>query len=291
MDVEEAEYLFEEALTLSEEGKEDEALKKYLQAAALGYQNPSCYYNIGLIYKYRNKWEESFRYNKIAYEFDPDEEAYRWNYAIAATALRDWASARNAWADNGIKLEGDIGPIEMDFGNTPVRLNPDDEAEVVWASRIDPVRAKITSIPMPESGYHFGDIVLHDGASTGARVVDEIEYPVFNVLELFERSEYLTFVAEVEIKDQDIHEKLLERLWQDNIVHEDWTESFRVLCKSCSEGIPHEHDNEDHIETVKAWNSLHDIAIATLNVDESEEKLEHAINVVGARLKEVYQAV
>jgi tetratricopeptide (TPR) repeat protein len=290
MDIEEADYLFEEALALDEEGKEDEALQKYLQAAALGYQNPSCYYNIGLIYKYRNLWEESFRYNKIAYEFDPEEEAYRWNYAIAATALRDWASARKAWADNGIKLEGDIGPIEMDFGDTPVRLNPNDEAEVVWTRRIDPVRAKITSIPMPETGYHYGDIVLHDGAATGGRVVDGIEYPVFNVLELFERSDFLTFVAEVEIKDQKMQEKLLEKLWQDNVVHEDWTESFRIICKACSEGIPHEHDDKGSIETVKAWNSLHEIAIATLNVDESEEKLLNAIKSVSAKLKELYQA-
>ena len=290
MDEEEAAYLFEQALTLSDEGKEDDALKNYLRAIALGYQNPNCYYNIGLIYKYRNNWEASFRYNKIAYELDPDEEAYLWNYAIAATALRDWASARKAWAANGIKLEGDIGPIEMDFGSTPVRLNPNDEAEVVWSRRIDPVRAKITNIPMLESGYHYGDIVLHDGSSTGARVVDEIEYPVFNVLELFERSDYLTFVAEVEIKDQDLHKKLLERLRQDNVVHEDWTESFRVLCKSCSEGIPHEHNNEDEVETVKVWNSMHDIAIATLNADESEETLVQAVSDVGAKLKEVYQA-
>lgn len=286
----EAENIFEEALSLDEEGKTDEALEKYLLAASMNYDNPNCYYNIGLIYKYRNKWEESFHYNEIAYQMDPESEAARWNYAIAGTALRNWPAVRKAWSDNGFNLEGDIGPIDMDFGNTPVRLNPDRDAEVVWAKRIDPVRAKIISVPTHESGFHYSDIVLHDGASTGARMVDDIEYPVFNMLELFEASKFLTFVVEVEIKDHPTCEKLLELLDENNIVCEDWTENFRMLCKACSEGIPHEHNDSGENETVKIWNPIHDIAIATLDVDESVASITNAVMNVGAKINEIYRA-
>ena len=285
-----ANYFFDEGLRLSEESKEDEALDNYLRAAALDYDNPSCYYNIGLIYKYKNNWEESFKFNKIAYDIDPDDEACRWNYAIAATALRNWAAARKAWSDNGLKIEGDIGPIEMDFGVTPVRLNPEGDAEVVWAKRIDPVRATITSIPMHESGFHYLDIVLNDGAPVGTRVVDDNEYSVFNVLELFEPSKYLTFVSEVELKDQATSERLIEILEEENIVNEDWTDNFRILCKACSEGTPHEHKEGEEVETLKEWNSIHDIAIATLNVDESIDKLINAADKVGAKIIEIYKA-
>ena len=123
------------------------------------------HYNLGLIYKYRNDWGNSRAYNRRACELDPQDEAARWNLAIAATALRDWKTARLAWHDQGLHFDSDEGPINSDFGQTPVRLNPDGSTEVVWARRIDPVRARIENVPMAASGYRCGDIVLHDGAA------------------------------------------------------------------------------------------------------------------------------
>ena len=95
---------------------------------------------------------------------------------IASTALRKWDDVRSVWKDNGINVDGESGPIEMDFGMTPVRLNPEDDGEVVWATRIDPVRARLDSIPYKESGFKHGDIVLHDGAAVGYREVGDNEY-------------------------------------------------------------------------------------------------------------------
>lgn len=182
-----AKRLHQEGQRLEELGEVDAAIDKYLSAIDCDPLKSESYYNIGLIYKYRGKWKESFEFNEKANEIDPTDEAARWNLAIAATALRNWTVARRAWKDNGLDLDDDSGPIEMDFGMTPVRLNPDDDGEVVWATRIDPVRARIESIPLPESGYRYFDIVLHDGAAVGYREVGEMEYPVFNALELFEK--------------------------------------------------------------------------------------------------------
>jgi hypothetical protein len=89
------------------------------------------------------------------------------------------------------------GPIEANFGSTPVRLNPDAGAEVVWAQRICPVRARINNVPWPESGFRHGDVVLHDGAAVGYRLSDGQEKPVFNAFELFERSPFATFGSAV----------------------------------------------------------------------------------------------
>jgi hypothetical protein len=50
-------------------------------------------------------------------------------------------------------------------------------------SRIDPVRVRIDNVPLPESGFRFGDIVLHDGASTGHRTYGERQVPVFNAMQ------------------------------------------------------------------------------------------------------------
>ena len=184
------------------EGKYFEALQKYLEAILLDPNKAESYYNIGLIYKYRSEWKKSFEYNQTATRLNPDDEAARWNLAIAATALRNWSVARRTWEECDIDLDDASGPIQMNFGITPVRLNPDASGEVVWVRRIDPVRGRITSIPFPESGFRHGDIVLHDGAAVGYRKHGKEEYPVFNVLELFERSTFETYIARVWVEDQ-----------------------------------------------------------------------------------------
>jgi hypothetical protein len=240
-----AQKFHEQGQALSDDGKDMEAIRAYLKAIELDSSKSESFYNIGLIYKYQSEWDKSLEYNSKAYELDPEDESARWNLAIAATALRKWEIARRAWLDNGIELAGESGPIDMSFGMTPIRLNPHDSAEVVWATRIDPVRAKIDSIPYKESGFKYGDIVLHDGAAVGYRNVGEREYPVFNVLEIFESSNFSTVVAKVKVaSDQDI-EKLEAIFSETQHEFEDWTKNIRTICRQCSEGKPHEsHDEE-----------------------------------------------
>lgn len=247
------------AQEFSDEGNDEEAIKLYLKAIGLDSTKSESFYNIGLIYKYQGNWNKSYEYNLQAYKLNSEDEATRWNLAIAATALRKWDDVRSIWKDNGINIDGESGPIEMDFGMTPVRLNPEDDGEVVWATRIDPVRARLDSIPYKESGFKHGDIVLHDGAAVGYREVGDNEYPVFNVLELFESSKYVTSVATVLItKDEDL--KVLEEIFsQSEHDFEDWTTNIRTLCRQCSEGRPHDHhDNELENE----WSSERTLGVA-----------------------------
>ncbi|WP_078121490.1 tetratricopeptide repeat protein [Thiosocius teredinicola] len=253
-----ARALHKQAQILSDAGNDDEALVLYEKAIALAPEKAESHYNIGLIYKYRNDWEKSYAFNATANELDPDDESALWNLAIAATALRDWATARKAWKDAGISIDNEEGPIEGDFGLTPVRLNPDGNAEVVWAQRIDPARARILNVPLPESGYFAGDIVLHDGAPVGYRMHGEIEKPVFNVLELFERSALKTFKVTVKADGQSDIDELQAILEQRGMIAEDWTTNYRVLCQACSEGRPHdEHDTVDE----SIWISRHEIGV------------------------------
>ena len=240
-----ASKLHKEAQQLGDEEKFDEAIQKYLEAIECDPQKSGSYYNIGLIYKYRGEWQKSFEFNQKANELDPEDKAARWNLAIAATALRNWTVARKKWEENGITLEGSEGSIEMDFGLTPVRLNPDENGEVVWATRIDPVRARIDNIPFPESGFRHGDMVLHDGAAVGYRKRGEDEYPVFNVLELFSPSPFTTNVATVSVESESDMDALEKAFSATQSHYEDWTRNVRTLCRACSEGRPHEqHDHE-----------------------------------------------
>ena len=257
-----AQKIHAKAQALHDEGSESEAIDLYTKAIKLDPEKAESYYNIGLIYKYRGAWNESLHYNKIANELNPEDESARWNLAIAATALEQWDIARAAWLQHGLALEGDSGPIEMNAGITPVRLNPHDAGEVVWATRIDPVRAVIDSIPFPESGFRHGDIVLHDGAGTGTRKSGDREYSVFNVLKRLQPSAFETALAFIELANEtDLDE--LDKLFADNAhVVEDWTSNVRMLCKQCSEGVPHDHHDEDRADT---WNPERRIGIAICN--------------------------
>lgn len=255
-----AEQLHEQARALDDDAA---ALAIYGKVLALDPNRPSTHYNIGLIYKYQGRWRESLWHNSQAIALRPDDEATHWNLAIAATALRDWRAARAAWHRLGLPIEEGEGPIQANFGRTPVRLNPDGDAEVVWGDRVDPVRVRIANVPFPGSGFRCGDVVLHDGAPIGYREVDGREHPVFNVLELFEASTLATYETEIRVRDADDVAALEALLEGAGVVAENWSRSVRFLCRQCSEGRPHEqHDNDRQVE----WLDRQVLGIATQDV-------------------------
>lgn len=107
-----------------------------------------------------------------AIQLAPDDcEGPRWNAGIAATALGDWPTARASWRGQGLPIPDGEGPIDMQLGLCSLRVAGDDAVETVFAQRIDPCRARIESVPLPESGRRYGDVILHDGEARGRRVV------------------------------------------------------------------------------------------------------------------------
>ncbi|MEW5854712.1 MAG: tetratricopeptide repeat protein [Myxococcota bacterium] len=257
-------------MDLSGDGRDDDALRLYEQVLSLDPTRSTTLYNMGLVHKYRRNWESSLFYNMKAHELAPGDEAARWNLAIAATALHRWDLARATWRKCGIQLDGGDGPIEMNLGMTPVRLNPDDKGEVVWATRIDPVRARIANIPFPESGFRAHDVVLHDGAPVGTRNRDGREYPVFNVLELFARSRLSTYVATVHAASVTRIEEATRIAALRDILIEDWTGSVRIICRACSEGTPHEDHRPDQTSD---WTTERRVGISASSQTQVEELL------------------
>jgi hypothetical protein len=108
---------------------------------------------------------------------------------------------------------------------------------------IDPARVKIANIPFPESGYRWGDIVLHDGEPNGERVSGETRYDVFDVLERWSPSEIPTIVIEADCGSEEDALALIEMFESSHFAAEDWTRSVRPLCQACSTGKPGDHDH------------------------------------------------
>jgi hypothetical protein len=271
-----AEELHDQGVAKSDAGDNDAALALYLEALALDRARPETLYNAGLIYKYRRDWEHSLRYNRLAFELRPDDPATNWNLAIAATGLKDWRSAREVWKRLGMKIDEGDEPIVGDFGIAPIRLNGFEESgdavEVVWASRLSPVTARILNIPTPEAKFRYGDVVLHDGAGTGTRKDAEgHERPVFNAFELLEPSDFITFEVHIEAPDEKALESLRAASEAADVEFEDWT-AMHFFCRECSEGKA--PDSHEHAKTSIAWESSRRVGMAARDFAPVEEVLE-----------------
>jgi hypothetical protein len=251
--------LNDRANKLKDRGKIEKAVELYQKAAAADPKWPVPLYNLGLLYKNLRDWRKSLHYNRLATELDPKSEAAWWNLGIAATALGRWNLARSAWRSFGIDVPDGDGPVEFSCGYCPIRIEPNGQAEVVWAHRIDPARAVLESIPFPESKHHWRDIVLNDGAPNGYRKHQGKDVPVFDELELLQPSSFLTFVAQVAMPPREKRVlELAELASRMDGSAEDWSTSVRLICKACSEGRPH----KTHDTAAAPPDGVHSVAIA-----------------------------
>jgi len=242
----------EQGRVLMDAGDFDGAIQAFKEAIELHPELEWAWFNLGLVHKFRRNWEEAARCNRAAARLirsDKDEPAW-WNLGIAATALRDWDTAREAWQRYGIEIPPGSGPVEVDFGPTPIRIDPVNSPEVVWGHRIDPARAVVLNVPFPESGHRCGDIVLHDGVPNGERVVDGRSFAVFDELERWEASPTPTIRAEVVCAGGSDSHALTAVFQEAHITAEDWKLKVRMLCEACSTGRPHApHEAHDAPDT------------------------------------------
>jgi tetratricopeptide (TPR) repeat protein len=244
-DVTRAEELNQQGMDCSDRGDKAAAEAAYRAAIDADPLWAAPVYNLGLLCKYQGRWEESFDLNEQAVEIDPENEAAWWNLGIAATALRRWSAARRAWHSCGLTVPEGEGPPDFNWGATPVRLDPDDHGEVVWAARIDPARARLVSIPLPTCRFQWGDLVLTDGAEEGQRTVNGRTYSVFKVLERIEASGFRKFIVELATADDDAIEALERLAKAEGGTVEYWGKTTRIMCRACSLGAPHEHPRND----------------------------------------------
>lgn len=214
----------------------------------------------GVALKHAHDWRTCLEACQRAMALAPDDcEGPRWNAGIAATALGDWSTARASWSGHGAGVPDGDGPIEMKLGLCSLRVGLDAEPETVFAQRIDPCRARIEfSVPLPESGRRYRDVILHDGEARGRRVVGGREVPVFDELVRFERSPYETWRVTVDCADEAERDALLALFKDVDGMVEDWTSNLQLLCAQCSLGTPHDH----HASDDAIWKPRRELALA-----------------------------
>jgi hypothetical protein len=203
---------------------------------------PVWWYDAALAHKFLRNWAKAYELGREAAaraKRGAEDPAF-WNLGIAATIMEDWATARDAWRGYGLTVPDGDGEIMGDFGVTPVRLNSAAGGEVVWALRLCPARARVLSVPTPESGRRFGEVVVHDGAPNGERTVDGQVFSVFDELLLFRGSELLTATVEVAAATpEDV--RALSALFHQQGYAAEPASGVRPICVCCSEGGLDQH--------------------------------------------------
>lgn len=196
------------------------------------------WYDAALAYKFLRDWPKAYELGREAAARSPrgEEEPAFWNLGIAATVLREWEVARDAWKGYGIPLPDGEGPVDVDgaFGMACIRLDTDGEREVVWAQRLCPTRARVVNVPFTP-GRRFGEIIVHDGEPKGERVFQGRRTSVFDELVLLEPSPLPTLGVTVNASEEaDVH--ALVELFAEHDLGAEPASAFQLYCACCSEG-------------------------------------------------------
>ena len=175
------------------------------------------------------------------------------------------------------------GQIEGNFGLTPIRLNPDRPSlalevqaaygatEVVWCWRRSPAHAVIASVPLPESGHRFRDVLLHDGEPKGTRGDGAREVSVFDEITRLWESGIPTWQAQVSgLSISDI--EAVSDLFEDQGLGADNWSGMNILCSDCSHGSPsrdHHHQRPSEGTTILGLAGPEDDVAQCLNTWET----------------------
>jgi tetratricopeptide (TPR) repeat protein len=220
-------------------------LERLLADEPDGPQSGVWWFDAALAYKFLRDWPKAFELGRQAAaraRRGAQDPAF-WNLGIAATVLREWAVARDAWTGYGIKIPPGEGEISGDFGVACVRIQGEDQTEVVWAQRICPTRARVYSVPFDPS-RRFGEVVLHDGVPNGERYVDGQRTPVFDEILLFEPSDVATLSASVVCRSPEDTEALVAAFIDEGLGADVLTDRY-FICKCCSEGAVTQDDEAE----------------------------------------------
>lgn len=250
----------EKVEALIEERRFREAVEPAKAACEMNPLSAGAWANYGIALKHAREWAECLRACERAIELDLEGfKGALWNAGIAASALENWPRARRAWSRYGIEMPDGEGPPEIELGDAGVRVAIDTEPEVVFCERIDPCRARIGSVPLPESDRRFGDIVLHDGERRGERELATRKIPVFDELGVLQRSTYETWKVTIECDHAGERDELLALFEGLEGAVEDWSENITFLCAQCSAGVPH----DEHPAPANApWQQVRKLGLA-----------------------------
>lgn len=238
--------------------KDDEAQAAFTRALELDESRGSWWYDLGLLHKWRGRFDEGLRANQAAVAHHGPTRATFWNLAICATARGEGAVAKKAWASLGIPAETDpdtgmpfvdaLPPVVVRVLSRPSEVDATSRLpagvgfELVWVAPLSPCHGVVQSPTFRDAPIDYGDLVLWDGAPVAEhRSTAGDPVPVFPLLEILKPGDERRwpFVALERSTGalQGLQDSLPggARLF---VQHE----RVEHHCAACEAGTPHEHE-------------------------------------------------
>lgn len=225
----ELEKLYREVMNYDRAGDVYNAVKLCKRLAKLAPDWSAPYAYLGRLYKNRKEWKPVFHYCLKAVKNNPFDDETWSHLALAATVLEEWDIARQAWNQLGYNFRKIDRELQLEMGRIAVCLNPDTNPEIVEATRIDPVRVVIQSIPQPSSGRRYQDTLLIDLNPSGFHHIGKHRIHYFNELEHLKRSPWKTFAAYLHTHSIDDVAVLAALCEDNNLGFDNWSHALRYL--------------------------------------------------------------
>lgn len=214
-----AQQLLQAAHQYEQLGDVYHATKLYRAVIKLAPEHVFPYQQLSKIYRQRREWKPTLYYSQEAVKRKTQEDQIIWNnLATAATALSKWKVAKTALQKVAAKIpKHSSHPI-------PVRIHTyTRRSEIVWALPLRQLCAKIISIPSPESGRRYGEIVLYDWKSQEKQIIGNKAHRVFLEIERFKKSFYRTFSVLIHTDNKTSIHKLAELCHNQQLGFENWS--------------------------------------------------------------------
>ncbi|MEN0047305.1 MAG: hypothetical protein AAF806_09625 [Bacteroidota bacterium] len=194
------------------------ATKLYKAVIKIAPENGFPYQQLSKIYRQRREWKPTLYYSEEAINKKVHDQDIWNNLAMAATALRKWKLAKKALQKVTVNV-----PVHS-FQPIPIRIHTRTKrSEIVWALPLEALCAKIISIPSPESGRRYGEIVLYDWKSKEKQIVSQKTHRVFLEIERFKKSFYRTFSVLIHTDNASSIQKLAELCHNQQLGFENWS--------------------------------------------------------------------
>jgi len=193
------------ALRLAGWDHDTDARRAFEAALGLAPREPGFWADLGLLHKWRGRWEEAADAFDRAIEHGEDRRGTLWNAALCATALGRGARAVDAWREARIPARLNDAGMPVVDGLEPARVRvpargagiasgdavPDEARsfEIVWVSPLTPVHGVVASPTFRDAPVDWGDVILWDGAPVAVTPVAERPVPLFPLLEILRRGE------------------------------------------------------------------------------------------------------
>lgn len=254
--------LYEEALRYDKVGDVYTAVKLLKKVIRYAPDWPEAYAALGRIYHRRKEWKPTFHYCSKAVALNTDDRDSWWILGLAAVGLNRLGVAASVWAKFAfvdIRLDR---PVNLE-------LKSDKGYEIIWMQALDAGRGRILSIPHPQSGLRFRDLMLYDRRNVvGSNIHNRRRVAVYPAVDRLKKSPYLTFSCLLHTSGESAIKQLEQLCFDAGLGFEVWSNATRTTRKNQERATKTEKENfpeyyndlvpkPDHGTTLVALAAIH----------------------------------